>query len=253
MTRLLSGAAGRPVSPDGRAADGQRTHHHRNAGGLRSPQQRSRVFWNTEPLLRNGERKVSDEFSLRPTRDPSARRRKLTPDAKRPSGHPRLRRPKALCVSPIVRHGFANQHEAQTGTVPVGDIRPLRLKPQTDADGLRSRSPSVPAAKPDGYCGVLYTLGRVTREFLMTGVLSPKRSTAAIKSNPFPPPGTRQTVHHPSTCQRSRTSRPDGRGHRHPEATLGRRENPHLSPDRWFYGQSLFNTTIYTMQKQKHQ
>ena len=29
MTRLLSGAAGRPVSPDGRAANGQRTHHRR--------------------------------------------------------------------------------------------------------------------------------------------------------------------------------------------------------------------------------
>ena len=58
-------------------------------------------IWNTEPLLRNGERKVSDEFSLRPTRDPSARRRKLTPDAKRPSSHPRLRRPKgALCFPP---------------------------------------------------------------------------------------------------------------------------------------------------------
>ena len=71
-----------------------------DAGGLRPPQQRSRVFWNTEPLLRNGDRKVSDEFSLRPTRDPSARRRKLTPDAKHPSGHPRLRRPKgALCFT----------------------------------------------------------------------------------------------------------------------------------------------------------
>ena len=71
-----------------------------DAGRLRPPQQRSRVFWNTEPLLRNGERKVSDEFSLRPTRDPSARRRKLTPDAKHPSGHPRLRRPKgALCFT----------------------------------------------------------------------------------------------------------------------------------------------------------
>ena len=70
------------------------------AGRLRPPQQRSRVFWNTEPLLRNGERKVSDEFSLRPTRDPSARRRKLTPDAKHPSSHPRLRRPKgALCFT----------------------------------------------------------------------------------------------------------------------------------------------------------
>ena len=90
-----------------------------DAGGLRPPQHRSRVFWNTEPLLRNGERKVSDEFSLRPTRDPSARRRKLTPDAKRPSCHPRLRRPKGALCSPIVRHGFANQHEAQTGTVPV--------------------------------------------------------------------------------------------------------------------------------------
>ena len=71
-----------------------------DTGRLRSPRQRSRVFWNTEPLLRNGERKVSDEFSLRPTRDPSARRRKLTPDAKHPSGHPRLRRPKgALCFT----------------------------------------------------------------------------------------------------------------------------------------------------------
>ena len=71
-----------------------------DAGRLRPPQQRSRVFWNTEPLLRNGERKVSDEFSLRPTRDPSARRRKLTPDAKHPSSHPRLRRPKgALCFT----------------------------------------------------------------------------------------------------------------------------------------------------------
>ena len=71
-----------------------------DAGRLRPPLQRSRVFWNTEPLLRNGERKVSDEFSLRPTRDPSARRRKLTPDAKHPSGHPRLRRPKgALCFT----------------------------------------------------------------------------------------------------------------------------------------------------------
>ena len=58
------------------------------------------MFCNTEPLLRNGERKVSDEFSLRPTRDPSARRRKLTPDAKHPSSHPRLRRPKgALCFT----------------------------------------------------------------------------------------------------------------------------------------------------------
>ena len=142
-----------------------------DAGGLRPPQQRSRVFWNTEPLLRNGDRKVSDEFSLRPTRDPSARRRKLTPDAKRPSCHPRLRRPKGALCSPIVRHGFANQHEAQTGTVPGGDIKPLRLKPQTDADGLRSRSPSVPAAKPDRYCGVPYTLGRVTREFLMPKII----------------------------------------------------------------------------------
>ena len=71
-----------------------------DTGRLRPPQQRSRVFWNTEPLLRNGERKVSDEFSLRPTRDPSARRRKLTPDAKHPSSHPRLRRPKgALCFT----------------------------------------------------------------------------------------------------------------------------------------------------------
>ena len=71
-----------------------------DAGRLRPPRHRSRVFWNTEPLLRNGERKVSDEFSLRPTRDPSARRRKLTPDAKRPSCHPRLRRPKgALCFT----------------------------------------------------------------------------------------------------------------------------------------------------------
>ena len=103
------------------------------AGRLRPPQQRSRVFWNTEPLLRNGERKVSDEFSLRPTRDPSARRRKLTPDAKHPSGHPRLRRPKGALCSPIVRHGFANQHEAQMETVPVGDIKPPELKPQTDA------------------------------------------------------------------------------------------------------------------------
>ena len=97
------------------------------------PKPTPRVFWNTEPLLRNGERKVSDEFSLRPTRDPSARRRKLTPDAKHPSSHPRLRRPKGALCSPIVRHGFANQHEAQMETVPVGDIKPPELKPQTDA------------------------------------------------------------------------------------------------------------------------
>ena len=142
-----------------------------DAGRLRPPQQRSRVFWNTEPLLRNGERQVSDEFSLRPTRDPSARRRKLTPDAEHPSSHPRLRRPKGALCSPIVRHGFANQHEAQMETVPVGDIKPPELKPQTDADGLRSRSPSIPTKKPDGYCGVSYTLGRVTREFLMPEII----------------------------------------------------------------------------------
>ena len=57
-------------------------------------------IWNTEPLLCNGERRASNEFSLRPTRDPSARRRRLTPEAKRPSSHPRLRRPKgALCFT----------------------------------------------------------------------------------------------------------------------------------------------------------
>ena len=119
MTRLLSGAAGRPVSPGWTGCGRTTNPPPSEAGRLRPPQQRSRVFWNTEPLLRNGERKVSDEFSLRPTRDPSARRRKLTPDAKHPSGHPRLRRPKGALCSPIVRHGFANQHEAQTGTVPV--------------------------------------------------------------------------------------------------------------------------------------
>ena len=37
---------------------------------------------------------------------PSARRRKLTPDAKHPSGHPRLRRPKgALCFTPTAGTG----------------------------------------------------------------------------------------------------------------------------------------------------
>ena len=128
-------------------------------------------IWNTEPLLCNGERRASNEFSLRPTRDPSARRRRLTPEAKRPSSHPRLRRPKGALCSPIVRHGFANQHEVQMETVPVGDIKPPELKPQTDADGLRSRSPSIPTKKPDGYCGVSYTLGRVTREFLMPKII----------------------------------------------------------------------------------
>ena len=74
------------------------------AGRLRPPQQRSRVFGNTEPLLCNGERRASNEFSLRPTRDPSARRRRLTPDAKRPSRHALLRRPKgALCLTPTAR------------------------------------------------------------------------------------------------------------------------------------------------------
>ena len=153
MTHLLSGAAGRPVSPDGRAADGPWTHHRRmrdasdllnNGAACFGTQSRcSATVSGKCPMsfrsAPHGTRRLA-EGSRRPTR--SAPPVTLAFDARR-----------ALCVFPIDRHGFANQYEAQTGTVPVEDIKPFKSKPQTDADGLRSRSPSVPAAKPNGYCG----------------------------------------------------------------------------------------------------
>ena len=76
---------------------------------------------------------MSDEFSLRPTRDPSARRRKLTPDAKHPSSHPRLRRPKgALCFTrrpPRIRkssrspNGDPPRRRHQTSQIETADRR----------------------------------------------------------------------------------------------------------------------------------
>ena len=55
-------------------------------------------IWNTERLLSNGERKVSDESSLRPTRDPSARRRQLTPRRAAPLRSPSPSTPEGRSV-----------------------------------------------------------------------------------------------------------------------------------------------------------
>ena len=112
-----------------------------DAGCRRFPLQRSRVFWNTEPLLRNGERKVSDEFSLRPTRDPSAHRRKLTHDAKRPSGHPRLRRPKgALCFT---RHPCVAQGPSWLGHQMHRSARRRPIHQPTAQQAASAPSPSL--------------------------------------------------------------------------------------------------------------
>ena len=86
-----------------------------------------------EPLLRNGKRRVSNEFLLRPTRDPSARRKRLTPDAKHPSSHPRLRRPKGtLCFThrpPRIRksvrssNGDCSRRRHQASRIETADRR----------------------------------------------------------------------------------------------------------------------------------
>ena len=54
-------------------------------------------------------------------------------------------------------------------------------------------------------------------------------------------PWTRPTVCRRVICWKSRTRRHDGPGHRHPQATRGRRaaRKPHLPADRSFYGQTL--------------
>ncbi len=69
MTRLLSGAAGRPVSPDGRAADGPWTHHRRmrdasdlldsRAARLETPRHRCHAFHSVSRRLRTSESAVS--------------------------------------------------------------------------------------------------------------------------------------------------------------------------------------------------
>ena len=135
------------------------------AGRLRPPQHRSRVFWNTEPLLCNGERRASNEFSLRPTRDPSARRRRLTPEAKRPSSHPRLRRPKgALCFtyrpsrirkSARSPNGDCSRRRHQTSQIETADRRrrallTLALRSDNETAGTSPRQRLKSSEQPFG-------------------------------------------------------------------------------------------------------
>ena len=124
---------------------------------------------------------------------------------------------RALCVSPVGRHGFANQYEAQTGTVPGGDIKPLRLKPQTDADGLRSRSPSVPAAKPDGACPRMIA-DTSTRPRLGVAVGCQLPSRGRPKRRSTPAPSTHAAPH-----RRSSPARQPARRHRLQPLHRGRR------------------------------